>query len=69
MPSDVPFSQVRKLLESHGWTCSRVRGSHHVFTKEGETLIIIPVHRRKVKFGYVRRIKKQLEEEGKGQGD
>jgi len=69
MPSEVRFSQVRKLLESHGWTCSRIKGSHHVFTKKGEVSIPIPVHRQKVKYGYVRRIKKQLEEEGKRQGD
>ena len=63
MASDVRYSEVKKLLESHGWTCSRVKGSHHVFTKDGELPISIPVHRQKVKHSYVRRIKKKLEED------
>lgn len=63
MPSEVSFSQVRSLLESHGWTCSRIKGSHHIFTKEGELPISIPVHRQKVKHFYVRQIKKKLEED------
>ncbi len=64
MPSDVRFSEVRKLLESHGWICGRIRGSHHIFTKDGETPISIPVHRQKVKYIYVRELKKKLEEDG-----
>lgn len=36
MPSEVRYPEVRKLLELHGWTCSRIKGSHHIFTKEGE---------------------------------
>ena len=64
MPSDVRFSVVRALLESHGWSLSRIRGSHHVFEKPEATLIVVPVHRGKVKYGYVRRIQKIIEEEG-----
>jgi len=62
MPSEVRFSEVRKLLGSHGWSLSRIKGSHHIFTKEGESPISIPVHRQKVKHVYVREIKKKLEE-------
>lgn len=63
MPSDVPFSHVRNLLESHGWIVSRIKGSHHIFTKAGELPISIPVHRQKVKHIYVRQITKKLEED------
>ena len=63
MSSEVRFTQVRKLLVSHGWTCSRIRGSHHIFTKEGELPISVPVHRQKVKYFYVRKTKKILEDE------
>ena len=63
MPSEVRYSEVRKLLVSHGWTFSRTRGSHHKFTKQGEMPIIIPVHRQKVKYCYVREINKRLQED------
>ncbi len=63
MPSDVRYAEVQKLLESHGWTCSRIKGSHHVFTKTGERPIVISVHRHKVKYFYVHQHKKKLEED------
>ena len=61
MLSDIRFAKVRKLLESHGWTLSRIRGSHHIFTKKGEWPIVFPVHRQQVKYVYVRKIKEKLE--------
>lgn len=61
MPSDIRFADLRKLLESHGWDLSRIKGSHHIFTKEGEWPIVFPVHRRQVKYAYVRKIKEKLE--------
>ena len=61
MPSDVRFAEVRRLLESHGWELSRIQGSHHVFTKEGETPIVVPVHNRRAKYAYVREIRKKLD--------
>ena len=63
MASDVRFSVVQNLLESNGWMLVRIRGSHHVFEKSGATLIVVPVHRGKVKHGYVRRIEKIVAEE------
>jgi predicted RNA binding protein YcfA (HicA-like mRNA interferase family) len=44
MPSEVAFRDVRRKLEEHGWTLDRISGSHHVFRKEGERPISIPVH-------------------------
>lgn len=61
MPSNVRFAELRKLLESHGWELSRIKGSHHIFTKEGESPIVFPVHRQQVKYVYVRKIKEKLE--------
>ena len=61
MPSDVRFTVIRKLLESHGWELSRIKGSHHIFTREGEWPIVFPVHHKQVKYVYVRKIKEKLE--------
>jgi predicted RNA binding protein YcfA (HicA-like mRNA interferase family) len=34
-----------RLLERHGWTLLRVRGSHHVYGKHGQRVrISVPVH-------------------------
>jgi predicted RNA binding protein YcfA (HicA-like mRNA interferase family) len=60
MPSDVSFSEVRRLVESHGWRLVRIRGSHHVFRMPDGRIYVVPVHRNKVKFVYVREIKKIL---------
>ena len=33
------------LLESNGWTLKRINGSHHIYTKSGNTVrISVPVH-------------------------
>lgn len=61
MPSEVPFRDLRKYLESHGWTLKRISGSHHVFTKPGEHPIVLPVHRGKIKPVYDREVRKRLE--------
>lgn len=67
MPSEVRYTDVKKLLESNGWVHDRTNGSHHIFVGEGRPPVSVPVHKGKVKFGHVRRIKKLiqgLEEEG-----
>ena len=46
------------MLEAKGYTLTRIKGSHHVFTKPGVLPLSIPVHNGKVKYGYVRRIEK-----------
>ena len=35
--------QVIKILEAHGWTQTRVNGSHHMLKKGGVT-VPVPVH-------------------------
>ena len=37
-----------KLIEKRGWKLKRVKGSHHIYVKEGEIFrISIPVHGNK----------------------
>ena len=34
-----------KVIEKFGWTLSRIKGSHHIYTKEDtSTILVIPVH-------------------------
>jgi predicted RNA binding protein YcfA (HicA-like mRNA interferase family) len=52
------FAEVKIMLESAGYELARVNGSHHVFTKEGEQPLSIPVHQGKVKPYYVRQVER-----------
>jgi predicted RNA binding protein YcfA (HicA-like mRNA interferase family) len=54
MAGEKRFSEVRRMLESKGYTLARISGSHHVFTKAGARSVPIPVHNGKVKPAYVR---------------
>jgi predicted RNA binding protein YcfA (HicA-like mRNA interferase family) len=37
-----------KVLEAHGWTLERIRGSHHIFGQpENPTILTVPVHGNK----------------------
>jgi predicted RNA binding protein YcfA (HicA-like mRNA interferase family) len=49
-----------KILEKQGWTLQRIHGSHHIFGKSGDPVIItVPVHRnRDLKRGTQRQIMK-----------
>jgi predicted RNA binding protein YcfA (HicA-like mRNA interferase family) len=60
MASETRFADLRRRLEAHGWTLDRINGSHHIFVKEGEDHISVPVHGGRVKPGYIRRIEKRL---------
>lgn len=34
-----------KIIEKFGWTLVRVKGSHHIYTKEDVSkIVVIPVH-------------------------
>jgi predicted RNA binding protein YcfA (HicA-like mRNA interferase family) len=61
MPSDVSFSAIRRLVRRHGWVLVRIRGSHHVFRLPDGRIYVVPVHRNKVKYAYLREIEKLLE--------
>lgn len=43
-PPEAEFSDVRRVLEAHGWTQARQSGSHVSFTRPGERTIVIPLH-------------------------
>lgn len=60
MASDIRLAIVIRRLATHGCTLDRINGSHHIFIKEGEGHISVPVHKGRVKPGYVRRIERQL---------
>jgi predicted RNA binding protein YcfA (HicA-like mRNA interferase family) len=58
MSSERRFSEVGKMLEAAGYRLARIHGSHHYFTKPGETPLSIPVRRGKVKPYYVRQVER-----------
>jgi predicted RNA binding protein YcfA (HicA-like mRNA interferase family) len=62
MAAETRFSEVKALLERHGWQLVRTAGSHHWFEKPGDRSWSIPVHSGKVKPVYVRQIKKHVGE-------
>jgi predicted RNA binding protein YcfA (HicA-like mRNA interferase family) len=63
MAGEQRFAAVKKMLEAAGYKVARINGSHHCFTKPGHPIIVVPVHRGKVKPVYVRQIQKFLEEQ------
>lgn len=51
-----------KLLQAHGWTLDRVRGSHYVMVKPGRRSVPVPVHgKRELPKGLVSAIRRQAE--------
>ena len=41
----VSGKELCKVLEANGWTCKRINGSHHIYTKPGHLQrISVPVH-------------------------
>ena len=62
MPSPVRFAEILRYLEKHGWRLVRINGSHHTFTKAGESRpITVPVHHGKVDAIYEKQAKKRCE--------
>lgn len=53
--------ELIKIAAAHGWVLSRIKGSHHIMTKEGsESILTIPVHSNKpLKIGLLRALMKQ----------
>lgn len=60
MPSEVRLAEVRRFLESHGYTLERISGSHHVFTRPAGPNVNFPVHSGRVQPVYIKQIKKKL---------
>ena len=55
--------KLRKVVEKLGWTLVRVKGSHHIYTKEDiAKIIVIPVHgNRDLPIGTLKGILKDAE--------
>lgn len=51
---------LAKLLEKNGWKLARVKGSHHVYTKEGRIeRLSVPIHGNKpLKIGLLKHLLK-----------
>ena len=54
-PNNGKFSDICKLLELEGFSLDRITGSHHIF-KRNDVILVIPVHNKKVKSVYIRRV-------------
>ncbi|MEB3191329.1 MAG: type II toxin-antitoxin system HicA family toxin [Snowella sp.] len=50
-----------KILEEHGWQLMRVKGSHYIYKKAGESIrISVPIHgNQDLKVGLLRHFLKQ----------
>ena len=61
---DMRFEELRKVLESYGYTMKRPSGgsSHCTFRKEGRNPITIPIH-EPIKTVYVQMVKEVIETE------
>jgi predicted RNA binding protein YcfA (HicA-like mRNA interferase family) len=57
----VSGKELCKVLERHGWVFQRIKGSHHIYARDGRADIIsVPVHGNKtLKTGMQRAIMKQ----------
>lgn len=64
-PQGATMQQVESLLIQFGFTLARVRGSHHIYEyEEGDVWkqIIVPLHGRKVKRIYVKKVVDAIDE-------
>lgn len=68
MSGDMRFEELKKVLESYGYTMRAPHGgsSHRTFTKAGEDPITIPVH-SPIKKAYVKLVKNIVEGEGENE--
>ncbi len=64
LSKDLRFDELRKILESYGYTMKEPRGgsSHYTFRKQGCQPITIPKH-EPIKRIYVERVKQVIERE------
>lgn len=47
------FRDIRSLLEEFGWKHARTTGSHATITKPGDYPIVVTIHDKRVKRGYL----------------
>ena len=58
----VTGKRMAKLAEAKGWNLVRIKGSHHIYLKEGRTeRLVIPIHGNKtLKIGLQRALMKLI---------
>ena len=61
-PTTMRFSEVKLIIESHGYDHHQPRGgsSHNIFRKPGREPISIPVHNNLVKRFYLKDVARKL---------
>jgi predicted RNA binding protein YcfA (HicA-like mRNA interferase family) len=54
--------ELAKLMKENGWILDRIKGSHHIFIKEGKRAVPVPIHGSKdLPTGLVEAILKQAD--------
>lgn len=59
-PISLRYSQIEKILISHGWEKIQGKGSHVLFEKPGMYDISVPIHNNECKIIYKKQIAKIL---------
>ncbi|PID84485.1 hypothetical protein CSB09_00655 [Candidatus Gracilibacteria bacterium] len=59
-PSTVQWKDLEKIIKHNGYRLERIKGSHHIYSKENEDPIIAPVHNGEIKIPYKKRFRKQI---------
>lgn len=54
-PANVRFEEIDGLLRLYGWELDTIRGSHHVYKRPGDQLLVIPFRRPSMLAVYVRK--------------
>ena len=52
---------VMSKLEAAGWVLRRIKGSHHVFSKPGQGITVVPHPVRDLPTGTIKAIERQTE--------
>lgn len=67
LSKEVRFNELKKILESYGYTMTAPKGgsSHYTFRKDGANPITIPKH-EPIKTVYVKMVKDIIESEASG---
>lgn len=52
--------EVIKILEKNGWNLVRIKGDHHIYSKDKTANItVVPVSKKYIKIGTLKNIEKQ----------
>lgn len=70
LPKDMRFDELRKVLESYGYTMNAPKSgsSHYTFRKQGRNPITIPKH-EPIKKVYIEMVREVVEEESLHEND